>query len=182
MEVLMKLNDLLTMPQLRTTILNMTPLPKAMKQIGKDVKWNDCDKPNATGTHYRKTSCSSRGGYLRNHTHRHNRRWRVRRERITERYKEEVGTTYVMATYISTIHCRSAQDQAFRVPNGATCNHQDTAILVRFHGHPNKEKRVWCHPQTGMAGTGEGETWLEVEYFVHRRRRSKICNLLTHRW
>lgn len=36
MEVPMKLNDLLTMPQLRTAILNMTPLSKAMEETGKD--------------------------------------------------------------------------------------------------------------------------------------------------
>ena len=36
MEVPIKLSDLLTMPQLRTTILNYTPFPKATEEIGRD--------------------------------------------------------------------------------------------------------------------------------------------------
>ena len=34
--VSIKLNDLLTMPQLRTTIMNMTPFLKATEEIGRD--------------------------------------------------------------------------------------------------------------------------------------------------
>ena len=69
-EVPMKLNDLiLTMPQLHTALLNMTPVVKTTDEPGKDTRSGSGENGTSHVTHidYRKTPCSGRDGYPRDH-------------------------------------------------------------------------------------------------------------------
>ena len=68
MEVLIKLSDLLTMPQLRTTILNMTPFPKATEETGRDGSGTTATDPMllalTTGRHPTVVKMGIRGTVL----------------------------------------------------------------------------------------------------------------------